>query len=74
MAFCLRFEPADAMHKELTIFWRDEQECCSFLRFTIAHDERDLTLLISGPPAASEVLDGLRDAFDSGLDVRSPAG
>lgn len=71
----LRFAPSEAMHDELETFARDEKECCSFLSFGIAEDGSDLTLLISGPPAAGTVIEGLRYAFDSAQDgVSAQAG
>lgn len=63
----LRFAASDAMRDELTVFARDEKECCSFLSFDLTEEGPDLTLLIYGPPAANSVIEGLRYAFDSAL-------
>ena len=63
----LRFADSAGMRDELVEFSRDEKECCSFLSFAVEQAAPDLTLLISGPPAAAGVIDGLRYAFDSAL-------
>ena len=37
-----------------------EQDCCSFLTFTLSPETEDLSLLIQGPPDAAHIIDRFR--------------
>ena len=42
---------------------RRERECCVFLQFDLNEDEKELTLAITAPEAARDMLDALFDPF-----------
>ncbi len=43
-----------------------EQDCCSFLTFTLSQSSEKLSLLISGPPEAAHVIEMFRHAVQEG--------
>lgn len=49
---------------------RREQQCCAFLRFEWDEGKSGLTLLITAPESARDVLDALFDPFTSGSPSR----
>jgi hypothetical protein len=51
---------------------RREQECCAFLQFELDEGENDLTLAITAPEAARDMLDALFDPFLTGTSAGSP--
>ncbi|MFQ5417939.1 MAG: hypothetical protein ACE5FL_12935 [Myxococcota bacterium] len=59
--FRLRFADASAARDDIEAFIELERKCCAFLRFDITEDavEGTLTLAVSGPDGARDLLRGV---------------
>jgi hypothetical protein len=66
----LAYDPRAAVRVREMI--RREQECCAFLDFELNEDEKELTLAITAPEAATGTLDALFDPFLTGASVGGP--
>lgn len=48
-------------------FVRDEQQCCSFFEFTVAHADEAVTLEVAAPEGAEHMLEAAMASFDPTL-------
>jgi hypothetical protein len=68
----LAYDPRAAVRVREMI--RREQECCAFLQFDLEEDENELTLAITAPQAARDMLDTVFDPFLTRASTRRPCG